>query len=201
MIEKMLGRIFHIWDRHSLLLFQWSQEFPRHKVSIIQTNICINEGEERMQGFQNSWEKFFSAQIILTSFLVCVFFFFNWRIETILCLKQGNRVAAKSLQSCPTRCDPIDGSPSGSADPGILPARVLEWVAISFSKGWKWKVKVKSLQSCPTLSDPMDRSPPVSSAHGIFQARVLEWAAIAFSGDNRVSGCHYLLPMTFVQRR
>ena len=53
--------------------------------------------------------------------------------------------AAKSLQSCPTLCDPIDSSPPGSAVPGILQARTLEWVAISFSNAWKWKVKVKSL--------------------------------------------------------
>ena len=53
--------------------------------------------------------------------------------------------AAKSLQSCPTLCDPMDGSPPGSAVPGILQARTLEWVAISFSNAWKWKVKVKSL--------------------------------------------------------
>ena len=50
-----------------------------------------------------------------------------------------------SLQSCPTLCDPIDGSPPGSPIPGILQARTLEWVAISFSNAWKWKVKVKSL--------------------------------------------------------
>ena len=53
--------------------------------------------------------------------------------------------AAKSLQSCPTLCDPIDGSSPGSPVPGILQARTLEWVAISFSNAWKWKVKVKSL--------------------------------------------------------
>ena len=53
--------------------------------------------------------------------------------------------AAESLQSCLTPCDPIDGSPPGSAIPGILQARTLEWVAISFSNAWKWKVKVKSL--------------------------------------------------------
>ena len=52
---------------------------------------------------------------------------------------------AKSLQSCPTPWDPIDGSPPGSPVPGILQARILEWVAISFSNAWKWKVKVKSL--------------------------------------------------------
>ena len=49
--------------------------------------------------------------------------------------------AAKSLQSCPTLCDPIDGSPPGSPVPGTLQARILEWVAISFSNAWKWKVK------------------------------------------------------------
>ena len=53
--------------------------------------------------------------------------------------------AAKSLQSCLTLCNPIDGSPPGSVVPGILQARTLEWVAISFSSAWKWKVKVKSL--------------------------------------------------------
>ena len=58
--------------------------------------------------------------------------------------------AAKSLQSCLTLCDPIDGSPPGSPIPGILQARTLEWVAISFSNAWKWKVKVKLL-SCVRL--------------------------------------------------
>ena len=53
--------------------------------------------------------------------------------------------AAKSLQSCPTLCDPIDGSPPGSPVPGILQTRILEWVAISFSNAWRWKMKVKSL--------------------------------------------------------
>ena len=91
--------------------------------------------------------------------------------------------AAKSIQSCPTLCDPRDGSPPGSPVPGILQARTLEWVAISFSNAWKWKVKIESevAQSCLTLSDPMDCSLPCSSIHGIFQARVLEWVAIAFS--------------------
>ena len=58
--------------------------------------------------------------------------------------------AAKSLQSCPTLCDPIDGSPLSTPVPGILQARILEWVAISFSNVWKWKVKLKSL-SCVWL--------------------------------------------------
>ena len=105
-----------------------------------------------------------------------------WRILSITLLACA-AAAAKSLQSCPTLCDPIDGSPPGSAVPGILQARTLEWVAIAFSNAGKWKVKVKSLSLLPTLSDPMDCSPPGSSVHGIFQARVLEWGAIAFSLD------------------
>ena len=59
-----------------------------------------------------------------------------------------------SLQSCPTLCDPIDGSLLGSAVPGILQARTLEWVAISFSNAWKWKVKVKSLSRVQLLATP-----------------------------------------------
>ena len=62
--------------------------------------------------------------------------------------------AAKSLQSCPTLCDPRDGSPLGSPIPGILQARTLEWVAISFSNTWKWKVKVKSLSCVRLLATP-----------------------------------------------
>ena len=60
----------------------------------------------------------------------------------------------KSLQSCPTLCDPIDGSPPGFPVPGILQARTLEWVAISFSSAWKWKVKVKSLSRVWLLATP-----------------------------------------------
>ena len=62
--------------------------------------------------------------------------------------------AAKSLQSCPTLCDPIDRSPPGSSVPGILQARTLEWLAISFSNAWKWKVKVKSLSRVRLFATP-----------------------------------------------
>ena len=107
--------------------------------------------------------------------------------------------AAKSLQSCLTLCDPTDGSPPGSHVPGILQARTLEWVAISFSNAWKWKVKSENevAQSCPTLSNPTDCSLPGSSIHGIFQARVLEWVATAFSGK-RVYGGQNLLYLDFL---
>ena len=62
--------------------------------------------------------------------------------------------AAKSLQLCPTLCNPWDHSPPGSAVPGILQARTLEWVAISFSSAWKWKVKVKSLRRVRPSATP-----------------------------------------------
>ena len=62
--------------------------------------------------------------------------------------------AAKSLQSCPTLCNPIDGSPPGSPVPGILQTRTLEWVAISFSNAWKWKVKMKSLSHVRPSATP-----------------------------------------------
>ena len=78
--------------------------------------------------------------------------------------------AAKSLQSCPILCDPIDGSPPGSSVPGILQARILEWVAISFSNAC---MHAKSLQSCPTLCDPMDSSPPDGTFPYAYENRVV----------------------------
>ena len=88
--------------------------------------------------------------------------------------------AAKSLQLCPTLCDPIDGSPPGSTVPGILQARTLKWVAIPFSNARKWKVKVKSL-SCVWPS-----ATPWTAA---FQAP----PSMGFSRQEYWSGCHRLL--------
>ena len=94
--------------------------------------------------------------------------------------------AAKSLQSCPTLCDPIDGSLRGFPVPGILQAGIsrLENTGVGchfLLQCRKVKSESEVAQSCPTLSDPMDCSLPGSSVHGIFQARVLEWDAIVFS--------------------
>ena len=88
--------------------------------------------------------------------------------------------AAKSLQSCPTLCDPMDCNPSGSPVPGILQARTQDWVAISFYKNSNsYIAAAKSLQSCLTLCDPIDGGPPGSPVPGILQARTLEWFAIS----------------------
>ena len=88
--------------------------------------------------------------------------------------------AAKSLQSCPTLCDPTDGSPPGSTVPGILQARTLEWVAIAFSSSRKWKVKVKSLSCVRLLATPWTaayQAPP----------------SVGFSRQECWRGCHRLL--------
>ena len=90
--------------------------------------------------------------------------------------------AAKSLQSCPTLCDPRDCGPPGFPIPGILQARTLEWLAISFSNAWKWKVKVTSLSRVWLLATH-GLHPTRLLIHGIFQARVLEWGAIAFFNE------------------
>ena len=80
----------------------------------------------------------------------------KWEEQILFYVKNTTAAAAKSLQSCPTLCDPRDGSPPRSPVPGILQARTLEWVAISFSNTWKWKVKVKvnSLSCVQLLATP-----------------------------------------------
>ena len=91
----------------------------------------------------------------------------------------GSAAAAttKSLQSCLTLCDPIDGSPPGSPLPGILQARTLEWVAISFSNAWKWKVELKSLSRVRLVATP-------------WTAAYRPWD---FPGKSTGVGCHCLL--------
>ena len=84
--------------------------------------------------------------------------------------------AAKSLQSCPTVCDPRDGSPPGSPVPGILQARTLEWVASSFSNAWKWKVKVKSLSRVRPSATPWTAAYQASSSMGF--SRQEYWSAV-----------------------
>ena len=88
----------------------------------------------------------------------------------------GLIATAKSLQSCPTLCDPIDGSPPGSPVPAILQARVLEWVAISFSKAWKWKLKVKLLSRVRLLATPWTAAyqapPPMGFSRQEYWSRV-----------------------------
>ena len=95
--------------------------------------------------------------------------------------------AAKSLQLRPTLCDPIDGSPPGSPVPGFLQARTLEWVAISFSNAWKWKVKVKSLSRVRLLVTPGTVAYQAPLSMGF--ARQEYWSGVPLSSPH---GCTLL---------
>ena len=101
-------------------------------------------------------------------------------INTTFGFLNAAAATAKSLQSCPTLCYPIDSSPPDSPIPGILQARTLEWVAISFSNTWKWKVKVKSLSCVWRSATPWTAAyqPPLS---------------MDFPGKSTGVGCHCLL--------
>ena len=105
-----------------------------------------------------------------------VFWSMIWNLNFIVTAA----AAAKSLQSCPTLCDPIDSSPPGS-HPWDSPGKNTGVGCHFLLQCMKVKSESEVTQSCPTLSDPMGCSLPGSSVHGIFQARVPEWGAIAFS--------------------
>ena len=95
---------------------------------------------------------------------------------------------SKSLQLCPTLCNPTDGSPPGSPIPGILQARTLEWVAISFSIAWKWKVKVKSLSWVRLVATPWTATHQAPLSMGF--SRQEYWSGLLFpsSGIFRTQG-------------
>ena len=96
--------------------------------------------------------------------------------------------AAKSLQSCLTLCDPIDGSPPGSPIPGILQARTLEWVAIAFSNAWKWKVKVKSLGRVRLVATPWTTAHQAPPSMGI--SRQEYWSGVPLLSPNGILLSH-----------
>ena len=111
-----------------------------------------------------------------------------------LCLAAEVKVAvaaaAESRQSCPTLCDPTDSSPPGSPVPGILQARTVERVAISFSSAWKWKVKVKSLSLVRLLATPWTAAYPAPLSMGF--SRQEHW-----SGVPKVASPSFWLPLHF----
>ena len=111
------------------------------------------------------------------------------------CKKQNqkrNTAATKSLQSCPTLCDPRDSSPPGSPVPGILQARTLEWVAISFSNAWKWKVKVKLLSCVRPSATPWTAAFQAPPTMGF--SRQEYWSGVPLPSPKNVIGwSNYLL--------
>ena len=96
--------------------------------------------------------------------------------------------AAKSPQSCPTLCNPIDHSPPGSPVPGILQARTLEWVAISFSNAWKWKVRVKSLSHVWFLATPWTAAYQAPPSMGF--SRQEYWSGVPLPSPNNKRTWH-----------
>ena len=92
--------------------------------------------------------------------------------------------AAKLLQSCPTLCDPIDGSPPCSAVPDILQARTMEWDSISFSNAWKWKGKVKSLSRVWLLATPRTEAHEAPSSMGF--SRQEYWSGVPLPSPHEV---------------
>ena len=114
--------------------------------------------------------------VVLFYFLSTMSFLFQSSVG----IDHGVAVAVKLLESCPTLCDPIDSCPPGFPVPGILQARTLEWVAISFSNAWKWKLKVKSFSRVQLLATPWTEA---------YQAP-LPWD---FPDKSTGVGCHCLL--------
>ena len=93
--------------------------------------------------------------------------------------------AAKLHQSCPILCDPIDGSPPGSPIPGILQARTLEWVAVSFPNAWKWKVKVKSLTRVWLLATPWTAAYQAPPSMGF--SRQEYWSGVPLPSPDKIA--------------
>ena len=153
-IERNAAMPYRLWSRSA------GHHSPRgwlgwsHCVEYTVSNVC-----------RNLWSKIF-YHIIHPIFKLAFKIF----------ILMSAAAAAKSLQLCPTLCDPIDGRPPGSPVLGILQARTVEWVAISFSNAWKWKVKVKSLSRVWlfTLLDPMDCSLPGLEANKLVVIKLLD---------------------------
>ena len=118
-----------------------------------------------------------------------LYYFFDLGILVSKIKSQINKVeniyfatAAKLLQLCPTLCDPIDGGSPGSPVPGILQARTLEWVAISFSNAWKWKVKMKSLSRVQLFATPWSAAYQAPPSMGF--SRQEYWSGVPLPSPN-----------------
>ena len=164
-------------------MFQQSEKQWRKFRIYPQTSLSLNPSSACLLGFGSLWA---SASLVENHVWQWNHFIGLLRFNTIMCtgycawytmlLLPPSHLSRVEL--CST---PIDGSPPGSPVPGILQARTLEWVAISFSNAWKWKVKVKSLSHVWLLETPWTPAYQAPPSMGFFQARVLEWGVIAFS--------------------
>ena len=164
-------RILHVYD---------PQSNSQSGVTAVIFTEVLEEGELHRLGGVSLWDiKNWAGHIKKHSFIFESSSLHPFTRCPIISLTAA-AAAAKSLQSCPTLCDPIDGSPPGSPVPGILQARTLEWGAISFSNAWKWKVKGKLLSCFRLLATPL-----------LQLTRLLRpWD---FPGKSTGVGCHCLL--------
>ena len=130
------------WSRHAIFS-QWINQYRSDSRSRTTGQCCIGIQKAKREAARD-------IHTVRYGEITVAYTWFN--LNSMLLV--STCLAAKSLQSCPTLCDPIDSSPPGSPIPGILQARTLEWVAISISNAWKWKVKVKSLSCARLLATP-----------------------------------------------
>ena len=155
----------HVWDRPKSSLTEALRTEIKFKTlqsfRLILSRVCAF----RSKGFEN-----------------------GTKIRTTGLQKHDREFAAtKSLQSCPTLCDPIDGSPPGSPVPGILQARTLEWVAISFSNVWNWKVKVKSPSRVQLLATPWTTAYQAPPSMGF--SRQEYWSGVPLPSPREFATC------------
>ena len=139
----------------------------------------VPEDSESVLSYFHSFSLFFPALVIFTILSFSSLSSSSASVFLLL-VPSAAAAAAKSLQSCLTLCDPMDGSPPGFPIPGILQARTLEWVAISFSNAWKWKVKVKLFSRVRLFVTPWTVA---------YQAPL----SMDFPGKSTGVGCHCFL--------
>ena len=127
---------------------------------------CLSSYKAETTPIKQQLPIYLSSQLLATTVSTSCFYEFDYSAAA----------AAKSLQSCPTLCNPIDSSPWGSPVPGILQARTLEWVAISFSNVWKWKVKVMLLSYVRLLATPWTAAHQAPPSMGFSQQKY--WSGV-----------------------
>ena len=122
------------------------------------------------------YSNYLRCSMLIHLLQTCVIFLFPLYVLISPSHTLLDAAAAKLRQSCPTLCDPTDGSPTGSSVPGILQARILEWVAIPFSNAWKWKAKVKSLSRVWLCATPQTAAHPAPPSMGL--SRQEYWSGV-----------------------
>ena len=157
---------FKYWLCHVQILWPW--------MSLLTSSLCF---------LSHKIKKIivlYLVQLTILYNMYCAWFYVKYHLSQV---PGHTATAAKSLQSCPTLCDPIDGSPPDSPIPGILQARTLEWVAVSFSNAWKWKVKGNLLSRVRLLAIPWTAAYQAPSSMGF--SRQAYWSGVPLPSPPR----------------